>query len=192
MLGVALGDVMGHGIAAALLMATARAALRSRVADAGSLADLLEHTNTMLVADTKGVSFMTMLLMLIDAQDRSVRWASAGQDPPFIFDPTTDEFVELDSSSFPLGIMDRGEYTQQRIQNLEPGTVIVVGTDGLWESQNAKQEPFGKDRFKEAIRRSCGRGAKEIAETIQKDLSTFCAEVRPDDDITLVVIKFTG
>ncbi len=192
MLGVALGDVMGHGIAAALLMATARAALRSRVSDGGSLASLLEHTNAMLVTDTKGVSFMTMLLMLIDAGDRSVRWASAGQDPPFIYSPESGEFLELNSSSFPLGIMERGDYTEQRIGDLPTGAVLVVGTDGLWESQNAAGEPFGKDRFRDAIRRSCAGSAEAIADAIRKDLGTHCAEVRPDDDITLVVVKFTG
>jgi sigma-B regulation protein RsbU (phosphoserine phosphatase) len=79
---IALGDVAGHGIAAAMLMATARGILRSRAAQPGSLGDLLAHLNGLLVADADGHRFMTMLLITVSATRGEFRWASAGHGPP--------------------------------------------------------------------------------------------------------------
>ena len=93
---VALGDVMGHGIAAAMLMATARGVLRSHVQQRGSLGDLLTHVNRLLVADTGGTRFMTMFLGVVDVSSMSLRWASAGHDQPLIYDPATGTSTEID------------------------------------------------------------------------------------------------
>ena len=78
---VALGDVMGHGVAAALVMAGARAVLRDRAGSAGSLAELMGRLNRMLAADHEGSRFMTMHLAVLDARAGTYRWASAGHDP---------------------------------------------------------------------------------------------------------------
>src|SRR5204862_7586156 len=81
---VALGDVMGHGVAAALVMAGARAVLRDRAGAAGSLAELLGRLNQMLAADLGGERFMTMHLSVVDVRTATFRWASAGHDPALI------------------------------------------------------------------------------------------------------------
>ncbi|MFU8830209.1 MAG: SpoIIE family protein phosphatase, partial [Phycisphaerales bacterium] len=190
-LGIAVGDVTGHGIGAALLMATARAALRSRIGEASSLSALLEHTNAMLVVDTKGDNFMTMLLMDIDAQDRSIRWTSAGQSPPFIYCPIADAFIELSSSSLPLGVMESATYPDHHLTDLKPGTVIVLGTDGLWEAQSPTGEPFGIDRIRTVIRSNASRTAEEIGELLTSKLDAHCAHSVPSDDITFVVVRIT-
>ena len=102
---IALGDVMGHGVAAAMLMATARGILRSRCAVTGSLADFLDHVNRMLVQDTRGERFMTMLLVTVCVARNELRWASAGHGPPIIYDSNTDQaFWKSTAAAFRLGL----------------------------------------------------------------------------------------
>ena len=94
---IALGDVMGHGVAAAMLMATARGVLRSRCQEPGTLSELLNHMNQMLVEDTGGERFMTMLLLTIDMDRHQIRWSSAGHDAPILYDAEQAAFVEQET-----------------------------------------------------------------------------------------------
>ena len=104
---VALGDVMGHGVAAALVMAGARAVLRDRAGAAGSLAELMGRLNRMLAADHGGSRFMTMHLSVIDAaRPGRYRWVSAGHDPAIIYDPATGTVRRSGDGDMPLGVMD--------------------------------------------------------------------------------------
>src|SRR5947209_2571445 len=103
---IVLGDVMGHGVAAALVMAGVRAVLRDRVDTAGSLADLMGRLNRLIAADHQGDRFMTMHLSIIDSRSRTMRWASAGHDPALVYDSAADRFEEVGDGDLPLGVMD--------------------------------------------------------------------------------------
>ena len=127
---IAVGDVMGHGVAAAMLMATARGILRSRCSVRGSLSDFLVHLNSMLVPDTGGYRFMTMLLMTVNGRTREIRWSSAGHGAPLVYDPVEDAFVELEGASLPLGLVAGTEYEEYVHQGLPPGSLLLVATDG--------------------------------------------------------------
>lgn len=195
-LSVALGDVMGHGIAAAMLMATARGVLRSRARERGSLGDLLQHLNEHIVADTRGDRFMTMFLAVIDVSSMTMRWASAGHDQPLIYDPAepgAPVLTELDDDAggFPLGVVEDAHYAEQVYASLRPGQVLLVGTDGLWEATNPQEEQFGKQRVAEAIASAADRSAAEIERAIYDSLQSFCAGCPQKDDVTYVVIKVT-
>ena len=190
---VALGDVMGHGIAAAMLMASARGILRSRVQQPGSLGDFLTHVNSLLVLDTAGTRFMTMLLAILNTNSMSLRWASAGHDQPLLYDPDTKKIVEIESSNgLPLGIDDGEPYHEQLFTGIRPGQIMLIGTDGLWESKNPKDEQFGKERVAEAMASLAHLSASEIEAGIYQELQKFCGGRPNDDDITYVVIKVTG
>jgi sigma-B regulation protein RsbU (phosphoserine phosphatase) len=186
---VALGDVMGHGVAAALVMAGARAVLRDRAGTAGGLAELMGRLNRLLAADLEGTRFMTMHLSVVDAGAGSFRWVSAGHDPALAFDPSTDRFEELEGADLPLGVMDETEYEEHRYGPLRPGQVITVGTDGVWEMPNAAGEQFGKERLREAIRAAAGGTAAEVVQAVLDRLTAFRGDLRPVDDVTFVVIK---
>lgn len=189
---VALGDVMGHGIAAAMLMATARGILRSHVRVQGSLSELLTHVNNLLVVDTAGRRFMTMFLGVIDTKTRSMRWASAGHDVPLLYDPAIGGMTEAqDGGGLPLGVLDTETYEEQTLQGLRPGMIMVVGTDGLWESKNEAGEQFGKRRVGQVLAAVSHLDAAGIDAALYKELRTFCGSRAIDDDITYVVIKFT-
>lgn len=193
---IAVGDVMGHGIAAALLMATARAALRANAKDAGSLGELMTTVNHVLAQDAKHGRFVTLALVVVDVGRDEVRWASAGHDPvlQFLPGPGQDQgtFRELEGGDYPLGIVDRLKYQEYRISGLARDSVLVIGTDGVWEAMNPDGEAFGKERLKNVIRAHAGRTADEISEAIRKSIEVF-ADTRPiTDDITFVVVKVLG
>lgn len=190
-LGIAVGDVTGHGISAALLMATARATLRSRVHDSSSLSKLLEQTNEILVADTRGVNFMAMLLLVIDSKQRTLRWSSAGQNPPFVYNPDRQDFYQLSSGSLPLGVMHPTEYGEQMIHGLSTGSVIVAATDGLWEAQNRDGQPLGLDRVQQCISSNSDSCAEDIGRALIACIKQHRGQSVTDDDITLVVVKLT-
>ena len=189
LLGVAIGDVTGHGIAAAMLMTTGRALLRSRATQPGSLADLMTDLNRYLAADMSLGRFMTMFYMVIDARARTARWASAGHDPAIIFDPATDSFSELAGSGLPLGIEPEWQYHESGPADLQPGQIILLGTDGIWESRNPQGQFFGKDALREVIRRQADAPAKQISQAVTDTLAHFRKDHAQEDDVTLVVIK---
>ena len=186
---IAVGDVVGHGVAAAMLMATARGILRCRCQESGTLADLLNNMNDLLVEDTGGERFMTMLLMTIDAVNGRLRWATAGHEPPFAYEKAADRFIELEGSGYPLGLISGVTYDEYSFPSVKSGQVYVAATDGLWETTDSSGEMFGTNRFRELIRRYAHLSAVQISESISKDLNDFRGGSKQSDDIAFVVIK---
>lgn len=186
---LALGDVMGHGAAAAMLMATARGVVRSRSRMKGSLGELLTHMNQLLVEDTGGSRFMTMILMVIDVETKSGIWASAGHDPPIIYDPRTDEFTEWEGGGLPLAISEDEEYEEMEFSDVCSGQIFLLATDGLWEGQDKAGEQFGKDRLCDVIRAKKDESAEEIGESCRLALLDFLGECKNHDDVTFVLAK---
>ena len=173
---VALGDVMGHGVAAALVMAGARAVLRDRAQTSGSLAALIGRLNRMIAADMQGSRFMTMHLGMLDAKKGIYRFVSAGHDPAICYDRTTGKFHEQECSSMPLGIMDDVEYEEQEYPTLAPGQILFIGTDGVWEMPNAAGEQYGKQRLRDVISQTADQTAEQIAAAARSSRSAARTE----------------
>ncbi len=188
-LGIAVGDVTGHGIAAALLMTSARAVLRSSLDRSDSLADLMRKMNYHLTVDTPAGRFMTLFYLVIDGGRRSLRFANAGHDPTLLYDPASDRFEELHEGGLPLGIMEEADYQESRREYLTPGQVLVIGTDGIWEMHNSRNEMFGKDALRELVRRNAAGSAADIMKAVTEALVAFRADFPQQDDVTLVVVK---
>lgn len=186
---IAVGDVMGHGVASALIMAAARAALRAHAHDESSLGTLLTKVNAVLAQDDRHHRFVTMLLLVLDPDRGVARWASAGHDPAIVYDPAADAFTELEGGSFPLGIEAGAVYEDGQWPHLRPGLIVAVGTDGIWEADNPEGELFGKDRLREVIRASRDRPAAEIAAALEQTLAAFRGPAPVRDDVTFVVAR---
>ena len=191
---VVIGDVMGHGIASAMLMATARGVLRSRSRDGGGIADLLTHLNAMVHDASGGMKFMTMLIVNLNPASREMRWVSAGHDAPIIYHPHTDTFREPDpgdGGGLPLGVIPDEVY-EDAAEELPPGAIVLVATDGMWETRNVAGEMHGKERLQDSIRRHADKPAAALRDGLLEDLHTFRGAGPQEDDETFVVIKVTG
>jgi sigma-B regulation protein RsbU (phosphoserine phosphatase) len=186
---VAVGDVSDHGLPSALLMATARAFLRQRVAVGGDLAQILGDVNRQLCRDVEDTGrFVTLFLAAIDRPGLRLHWVNAGHEPAAVYDPAADAFTELGRTGLPMGVAHESAY-QQRELRVAPGQIIVIGTDGIWESQNSRGEMFGKKRFQDAIRMNSRSSPREILAAVVDAVESFCRPVPRTDDITLVVVK---
>ena len=189
-IGIAVGDVSGHGIPAALLMATVRAFLKSRVTQPGSTAEIISDVNRLVTHDTGETGqFMTLFYAEIDPRERMIHWVRAGHDPAMLYAADTDTIEELRGKGIALGVDGGSEYQSQIIKGLSQGQVLLIGTDGLWETRNESGEMFGRERLKALIRRYAHLSSKQMITSIIDELQTFRKSVKQDDDMTLVVIK---
>ena len=189
LLGVALGDVTGHGIAAALLMTTARAMLRSFAAGPGHLTGMMASVNRRLTADAYAGRYMTLFYLALDARRRTINWVSAGHDPALVYDPVEGTFDELAGTDIPLGIQGDWAFSEFSRADWRPGQVIVLGTDGIWETRSPGGEMFGRERLMEAVESLAAGTAEEIIEGITRTLDRFRQDQVQADDVTVVVIK---
>lgn len=188
--GIAVGDVVGHGIAAALLMATVRAFLRIRVTQPGSLSEMIVDVNRLLCIDTAQTgSFMTLFFMTIDSVKRDMRWVRAGHDPAIVYNPSMGSFSELGGSGIALGIDDSWSFQEYTHSGWSNGEIILIGTDGIWETQSPQGDAYGKDRLRQVIRQRSESSSQEIVLAITDDVAAFRQSAIQNDDITLVVVK---
>jgi sigma-B regulation protein RsbU (phosphoserine phosphatase) len=185
-----VGDVTGHGVDAALLMATARALLRMRASECGGSAQIVTEMNRHLARDVNDSGhFMTLSFIRFDRASRSLRWVSAGHPPALVYDPAADRFRELKGEGLPLGVDDQYRYEEYLDADIAAGQVIAIGTDGIWEASDRQRNFYGMERFCDVIRRNAALGAKDILEAVYTDIKTFTRGARQQDDITLVIAK---
>ncbi|HIJ55507.1 MAG TPA: SpoIIE family protein phosphatase [Deltaproteobacteria bacterium] len=189
---VVVGDVSDHGIPSALLMTTARALLRQRSFRKGSLKEIVSDVNLQLTRDTEeSGQFMTLFYCEIDGHEKRIKWVRAGHDPAIIYSKTSDSFRVLLGQGIPLGIFGNADYEELQ-QPLEPGQIILIGTDGIWEARNAEGELFGKEAFQKIVRNNADAQAYRILMTVTDALDSFRYPLEQEDDVTLVVIKVEG
>ena len=189
-LGMVVGDVAGHGVSSALLMASARAFLRQRASLRGSLADIVGDVNCQLSRDVAASGqFMTLFVLLVDPDQGRIEWVRAGHDPGILYDPVADRFDQLAGAGLPLGVDAAETAMVQRREALVNGTIILLGTDGIWETFNPRGEMFGKERVLATIRENAGDSATVIRDHILAALQDFRGDAGLADDVTLVIAK---
>lgn len=186
---VVVGDVSDHGVPSALVMTTARALLRMRSSMAGSLDQVISDVNRQLSQDVEDSGqFMTLFYGELDRKNLKLRWVNAGHDPAFLFDLRAGVFQELKGKGMALGIFDDAGYVQSE-RDMLPGQILIIGTDGIWETHSPEGKMFGKGRFKDIIRGHAESSATEIVQSIMGALEQFRHPLEKEDDVTLVVIK---
>ncbi len=187
---LAVGDVSGHGVSAALLMASARAFLRCRMTQPGSAADIITDVNRLVTVDTRESGhFMTLFYAEIDPSAKVLRWVRAGHDPAFLYDPAANAVEELQGEGVALGVDADFTYRQSSRQGLAPGQILLVGTDGIWEARDDAGRMFGKDRLTDLMREHSGKSSSDLLQAVMSALSDFRGAARQEDDVTLVVVK---
>ena len=190
---VVVGDISGHGVDSALLMTTARAFLRMRASQPGTISEIITAMNHHLTQDVlESGRFMTLFYLTIDPDNDRIDWVRAGHDPALVYDPGRDEFQELKGSGVALGVKEDFTYQENNMGGLTNGQIIAIGTDGIWEAVNSQGEMFGKKRFRDIIRKNARAGSSDILNAVYNELSQFTRGQKSEDDITLVIIKGDG
>jgi phosphoserine phosphatase RsbU/P len=191
--GVVVGDISGHGVDSALLMTTARAFLRMRASQPGSISEIITAMNRHLAQDVLDTGrFMTLFYLSIDAEKKRLDWVRAGHDPALIYDPDQQTFEELKGNGVALGVNEGFDYEENHHEGLKNGQIIAVGTDGIWEAFNGESEMFGKERLRKIISEKAAAGAGDILNAVYNELNHFTRGQKTEDDITLVIIKVDG
>jgi len=188
-LAVTVGDVVGHGVAAALLMATARGAVRSRARPLGELNRFFDGLNKLVCEDVRNGQFMSLLFLVFDPEQQTVRWVNAGHNPPIRYCARTGQVDERPSGNPPLGVLSTWKYEASAQTGIEPGDVFLLGTDGIWEYANAHGEMYGHERLRAVLREHHDRPAQEIVDRIHESIRKFGKDSPQQDDVTIVVVR---
>ena len=199
-IGIALADVAGKGIAAALIMSVVQASLRVIASEGGvSLPQLAARLNRLLHRSTKSNSYATFFYAQLDESNLRLRYVNAGHNPPYLIrrlqaSDSPDaalEIQELATGGTVLGLFPLVNYEEAAI-DLHPGDVLLAFTDGVIEALNMKDQEFGEDRLKDLLRRVVHLPVQEISAQISAELKHWILDAEQHDDLTFIVMKVGG
>ncbi len=188
-IGLTIADVSGHGLGPSLIMATVRAALHALVLDHSEPEVLLNLLGKAMSQDLQDDRFITMLLAVLDPADHSVQYANAGHAPALHYMAATDEFVPLESTGMPLGVIERLAYHQGWPILLEPGDFLILATDGIVEALDDAGNRFGVVRLEEIFRRHAALSIPAIVERVGHAVQAHYSDVSPPDDLTILAVR---
>src|SRR5208283_1648299 len=187
---IAIADISGKGISAALLMASLQAALRSQLLVPGSetlsTAELVARLNKHLVRNTGDDRFATFLVAVFDTATRTLRYTNAGHLPGFCL--SDGKSIHLDKGGIVLGVMEDYPYVEGIVQ-VPPDSVVVGYSDGLVEPENAYGEEFGVSRLEAAAQRVRHARPRHIAESLMTAAEEWSGSPEQADDMTVIVAR---
>jgi sigma-B regulation protein RsbU (phosphoserine phosphatase) len=191
-LGLAVGDVSGHGFGAALLMAETRAYLRSLARTTADLAEVLGALNTFLFEDTEDERFVTLMVALLDPARRTLAWASAGHIHAHVLDASGATKHVLAATGPPLGLFSDARFESGPEVPLEPGDLLLLLTDGAAETQRRDGEFCDTARLLRAVAEARKRDAAHVIRALHAAVTAFAEGEPQQDDITAVVCRVLG
>ena len=169
-----------------------RALLRSYAGSGANLRPVMRAVNRHLSADTTAGRFVTLVYMVITPGSRHIRWISAGHGPILFYDPRSQQFEELAVHDIPLGVKADWPYHENDRAAWPAEGLIVIGTDGLWETRNRDGAMFGKEGLLAALRATAHLPAAEICGEVIDRVRAFADGAPQEDDMTVVVVKFSA
>lgn len=184
---VFVGDAMGHGVPAALVMGVVKTALATAVQadpDPGRVLGAVNQT----LAGLFTTSFVTAACALLDPASHRAGSASAGHALPFWFRGDSGDVVQEGDAGIPLGVDDASAYATQKF-GMQPGDSLVLSSDGVFEAEDAAGARYGLDRLRRRIASAGRLEARELLAAIRKDLDAHRAGASLKDDLTLLVVK---
>jgi len=188
---LAIGDVAGKGISAALLMATVQSSLRTQLSngngnDPPSAARLVSQLNQYLYANTSAEKYSTLCLGLYNEADGSFVYTNGGNVPPALVRGGAVHRLEVNGTV--VGAFPHAEYGESRIA-LEPGDLLVFFTDGVTEPENEYGEMFGEPRFLDLLARNAHLGEEEIVRVVIESVRAWTGSDELQDDMTLLLAR---
>jgi phosphoserine phosphatase RsbU/P len=188
-IGIALADIAGKGVAAALIMSVVQASLRVLSAEGNmSLPDLAAKMNRFLHRSTGSSSYATFFYAQVDEQTRQLRYVNAGHNPPFLLRRDDSSVETLTRGGMIIGLFPHATYEEGTV-DLRSGDVLIVFTDGVTEALNPGEEEFGEDRLKALLQRVAPLPVQEMSAQIAEELRQWIDTADQHDDLTFVVLK---
>src|SRR6516225_9943347 len=189
-LGIAIGDVSGKGIGAALMMASLEASLRGQASVVHDLAELMKRVNNLVYEASSASRYATFFYAEYDPRSRQLSYVNAGHTPPVVLRKSAAacQVFRLESGGPVIGLLRQGRYQRDSFR-LKPRDLVVLFTDGVSESMNARNEEWGEDRLIELAETCFGLPASEVMTRILAAAEAFAAGAPQHDDMTLVVLR---
>ncbi len=196
-IGIALADVAGKGVAAALITAVVHASLRILASEGNiSLPELAAKMNRFLHGSTGSSSYATFFYAQIDEQKRQLRYVNAGHNPPYLVRSLENAYGsqsgaaidELKTGGTIIGMFPSASYEEATV-DLCSGDVLLAFTDGVTEALNTNEEEFGEERLKSLVRDVAHLPVQEMTEHIAQEIRKWVGDAPQHDDITFVVMK---
>jgi sigma-B regulation protein RsbU (phosphoserine phosphatase) len=184
--GIAVGDVAGKGVPAAILMASVRAALRAQAEHVYALDHILDRVNNSLTAETESSEFVTLFYAVLDSTAHRLTYSNAGHEPPILV--RGGQVTRLRTGGPLLGVSLQAKYAYDGVE-LQPGDTLLIYSDGACDAANYQGERFGRQRLLESVLRHAGYGAKRIVDEIQWDIRRFTGLAPAADDMTILAVK---
>jgi phosphoserine phosphatase RsbU/P len=185
-LGIAIGDVSGKGIPAALLMASLRASLRGQtIQGVSDLATLMSNVNKLIYESSPSNRYATFFYAQYDAVARNLTYVNAGHNPPLVFRKPYD-VLRLETGGPVVGLLPMSGYEQSTIV-LEPGDMLVAFTDGISEAMDLGNGEWGEEGLIAAAWKLYGTGAQQTMHQLIVAADKFASGARQHDDMTLIV-----
>jgi phosphoserine phosphatase RsbU/P len=184
-LGIAIGDVSGKGIGAALMMASLQASLRGEATRAPkNLAAVVANVNRLVYEASAANRYATFFYGQYDSAQGDFHYVNAGHNPPILF--RGDEIIRLEAGGTVVGLVEGAQY-EEGIVRIQPGDILVAFTDGISEAMNPEDEEWGEDRLIATVRRATHKTARELLDQIFDAATRFAGTAPQHDDMTLVV-----
>lgn len=189
--GIAIGDVSGKGISAALLMASLQASLRGQaITETNDLAELMGNVNRLVYDASAENRYATFFYGQYEPLSRTLSYVNAGHNPPMIFRRRDDdwEILRLDAGGCVVGLLPNFPYTQSSV-TLQPGDLFIGFTDGISEAMNPAEEEWGEEQMMLMTKSVYGMPAADILASLVKAADEFASGAKQHDDMTLIVVR---
>ena len=190
-LGIAVGDVSGKGIAAALMMASLQASLRGQtIKPCSTLSEMIQHINRLVYEASAENRYATFFYAQYDPTTLAMRYVNAGHNPPIVWRQLNGvhQFIRLEDGGTVVGLFPQFPFVEGQVQ-LQRGDVVVAFTDGISEAMNGVDEEYGEDRLTEALCLMEARSAADMITHVLAEVDGFTAGAKQHDDMTLVVVR---
>jgi hypothetical protein len=188
-IGIAFGDVAGHGLTSGIVMAMAKSALLVQIGTDPSPRTVMSVLNDIVMKTAPKRMMMTFFFGLLDPKQQILRFSSAGHLDPYVFRANARHLEPLSSWGFPLGVRRRDPFREHTVE-FSAGDRLILYSDGLIEAVDDDGEPFGFERFEKTLLESGHLGAEDIKKALLSSVKKFTRNRPPEDDQTLVVVEF--
>jgi sigma-B regulation protein RsbU (phosphoserine phosphatase) len=187
-LGLVIADIAGKGVSAGLFMPGIKIALRTNANHLSRLEEVMISANQVIYELTDEERFASLFYGILDTATRRLCYINAGHQPPLLFRGSSGEVVWLETGGPVMGLLPEVRFETGTVE-LQPGDYLVLYTDGVVETHNPAGEEFSRDGLLTVVASNSGAATQDLAETIYRSIVDFSEKERPEDDVTIVILK---